>query len=192
MDLDLNHPPPSEGPSTYQLPVAMIDLDSFDDDVLESSPRSFAQAKTNSRRTRGRTIVDVDLGSMKDAKTILIVAALVLLHLVRTIKDILPSFLLLCVTKGAVVGVSGDYCTANCKRVTKGKDARKSPEPPKDPVFNCPICMEPLIEPMSTKCGHIFCKNCIRSAISAQAKCPTCRKKITVRELIRVFLPSTS
>ncbi|CAL0329323.1 unnamed protein product [Lupinus luteus] len=53
------------------------------------------------------------------------------------------------------------------------------PEPPKEPVFNCPICMGPLVEEVSTKCGHIFCKACIKAAISAQNKCPTCRKKIT-------------
>ncbi|WVZ02291.1 hypothetical protein V8G54_023097 [Vigna mungo] len=70
--------------------------------------------------------------------------------------------------------------------------AKVLPEPRIEPVFNCPICMGPLAEEMSTRCGHIFCKNCIKAAISAQGKCPTCRKKITVKELIRVFLPSTS
>lgn len=67
---------------------------------------------------------------------------------------------------------------------------RKAPEPPRDPVFNCPICMGPLVEEMSARCGHIFCKNCIKAAISAQRKCPTGRKKVTVKELIRVFLPT--
>ncbi|KAK1578324.1 hypothetical protein Q3G72_029359 [Acer saccharum] len=65
------------------------------------------------------------------------------------------------------------------------------PPPPKEPTFTCPICMGPLVEEMSTKCGHIFCKTCINSAIAAQSKCPTCRKKVTVNELIRVFLPAT-
>lgn len=66
------------------------------------------------------------------------------------------------------------------------------PPPPKEPTFSCPICMGPLVEEMSTRCGHIFCKACIKTAISTQAKCPTCRKHVTVKELIRVFLPSTS
>ncbi|KAK4267602.1 hypothetical protein QN277_024358 [Acacia crassicarpa] len=74
----------------------------------------------------------------------------------------------------------------------KKKNLRKSPEPPEEPVFNCPICMEPLVEEMSTRCGHIFCKRCIKAAINAQGKCPTCRKKVNVKELIRVFLPSAS
>ncbi|KAJ0245494.1 hypothetical protein HA466_0179590 [Hirschfeldia incana] len=65
------------------------------------------------------------------------------------------------------------------------------PPPPEEPKFSCPICMCPFTEEMSTRCGHIFCRGCIRMAISKQGKCPTCRKKVTVRELIRVFLPTT-
>ncbi|KAG2280650.1 hypothetical protein Bca52824_051870 [Brassica carinata] len=52
----------------------------------------------------------------------------------------------------------------------------------------------PFTEEMPTKCGHIFWKGCIKMAISRQNKCPTqgptCRKKVTAKELIRVFLPS--
>ncbi|KAJ0253040.1 putative RING zinc finger [Hirschfeldia incana] len=65
------------------------------------------------------------------------------------------------------------------------------PPLPEEPKFSCPICMCPFTEEMSTKCGHIFCKGCIKMAISRQNKCPTCRKKVTAKELIRVFLPST-
>jgi len=65
-------------------------------------------------------------------------------------------------------------------------------EPRIEPVFNCPICMGPLAEEISTRCGHIFCKNSIKAAIYAHGKYPTCKKKITVKELIRVFLPSAS
>jgi len=66
-------------------------------------------------------------------------------------------------------------------------------EHPKKPLISCPICMGPFVEEMTTKCGHIFCKTCIKDAIKAQAKCPTCRKKITsVRQLIRVYLPTTN
>nr|VDC77891.1 unnamed protein product [Brassica rapa] len=76
------------------------------------------------------------------------------------------------------------------------KDSRKSNKsvvaaPVEEPKFNCPICMCPLTEEMSTKCGHIFCKSCIKEAISRQAKCPTCRKDVTAEDLIRVFLPTT-
>ncbi|MBA0560445.1 hypothetical protein Golob_017341, partial [Gossypium lobatum] len=72
------------------------------------------------------------------------------------------------------------------------EEITKPQPPPKEPTFNCPICMGPLTEEMSTRCGHIFCKACIKAAIATQAKCPTCRKRVTVKELIRVFLPSAS
>ncbi|KAJ4886049.1 RING/U-box superfamily protein [Raphanus sativus] len=74
-------------------------------------------------------------------------------------------------------------------------DSRKSNKavvaPVEEPKFNCPICLGPFTEEMSTKCGHIFCKSCIKDAISRQANCPTCRKKVTAKGLIRVFLPTT-
>lgn len=67
----------------------------------------------------------------------------------------------------------------------------KTVAPVEEPKFNCPICLCPFTEEVSTKCGHIFCKECIKNAISLQAKCPTCRKKVTAKDLIRVFLPTT-
>lgn len=66
------------------------------------------------------------------------------------------------------------------------------PPPPKEPTFTCPVCMGPLVEEMSTRCGHIFCKKCIRAAIAAQSKCPTCRRKISMKNTIRVYLPTTN
>ena len=66
------------------------------------------------------------------------------------------------------------------------------PSPLKEPTFNCPVCMGQLAEEMSTKCGHIFCKSCIKASIAAQGKCPTCRRKITMKDTHRVYLPATN
>lgn len=59
----------------------------------------------------------------------------------------------------------------------------------------CPICWddEQTIKRrkrklMSTTCGHVFCDQCIRSAVQLQSKCPTCRKKLTLRQLHPIFL----
>lgn len=65
------------------------------------------------------------------------------------------------------------------------------PPPPKEPIFKCPICMGPFVEEMSTKCGHVFCKACIKAAIGAQGKCPTCRRKVTIKDTIRIYLPAS-
>ncbi|KAJ3708589.1 hypothetical protein LUZ61_012294 [Rhynchospora tenuis] len=63
--------------------------------------------------------------------------------------------------------------------------------PPKEPTFTCPVCMNALVEPSSTICGHIFCKECIKASIQAQKKCPTCRKNLKMANFHRVYLPTT-
>ncbi|KAL6506540.1 hypothetical protein OROGR_024721 [Orobanche gracilis] len=66
------------------------------------------------------------------------------------------------------------------------------PPPPKEPTFSCPVCMGALVEETSTKCGHIFCKACIKAAIAAQSRCPTCRKRTTAKDIFRIYLPTTT
>ncbi|TKY67708.1 E3 ubiquitin-protein ligase RNF4 [Spatholobus suberectus] len=193
LDLDLNRVPagenreqegPSNQPGPQEVQVErqpqvtqpqppMIDVEAIDDDVVECTPRAFAEAKNNSRRNRGRTIVDVDLEDQTRVTN----------NNHNKRRRELPT---------QTIINSDKYINLEGSGSSMGGNVKKPPEPPKDPVFNCPICMGPLVEEMSTRCGHIFCKNCIKAAISAQGKCPTCRKKITVKELIRVFLPSTS
>lgn len=74
------------------------------------------------------------------------------------------------------------------------------PTPPqKEPTFTCPLCMDPLTNPCSTFCGHIFCQSCIEASIAAASvkkragkQCPTCRAKLPVRKSFhRVYLPCT-
>ncbi|XVE78117.1 hypothetical protein DITRI_Ditri13aG0118100 [Diplodiscus trichospermus] len=156
----------------------MIDVEAIDDDVIESSPRAFAVARNNSRR-RGRTVVvDVDSG-----------------HLARSNNNNQNKRRRFCPNR-TVINCDQYINLINLESATHTAVAPKEvimPQPPpKEPTFNCPICMGPFTEEMSTKCGHIFCKVCIKAAISAQGKCPTCRKKVTGRELIRIYLPSAS
>ncbi|XP_047157107.1 E3 ubiquitin-protein ligase RNF4-like isoform X1 [Vigna umbellata] len=186
LDLDLNLVPASdnrehEGPSTQSGPLGviveqqppasqptMIDVEDIDDDVVECTPGAFAEAKNKSRRIRGRTIVDVELEDQTRRN--------------KRRRELRNQTIINC----------EKYINLEGSSSSMSDSAKVLPEPRIEPVFNCPICMGPLAEEMSTRCGHIFCKNCIKAAISAQGKCPTCRKKITVKELIRVFLPSTS
>ncbi|KAI5002885.1 hypothetical protein ZWY2020_027535 [Hordeum vulgare] len=60
---------------------------------------------------------------------------------------------------------------------------------PKEPKFSCPVCMNELVDASSTICSHIFCQKCIEASIKAQKKCPTCRRKLTMRSFHRVYLP---
>lgn len=45
---------------------------------------------------------------------------------------------------------------------------------------SCPICLESAIsrEPVSTRCGHIFCKACISLALRNVKKCPMCKQSL--------------
>lgn len=197
--LDLNVPPPTEnreqegtsahawsqgGPSAQQrgsMPPP-IDLEAIDDDVTISSPRAFEQAKNNSSRTRGGTVVfDVDSGQSSRVSP----NNRVKRRRVHSNQTIMNCHLYINL-EGSSSAVS-----ENVRSVTMPPPA-PPPPPPKEPTFSCPVCMGPLVEEMSTKCGHIFCKACIKASIAAQSKCPTCRRKITMKDTIRVYLPTAS
>ncbi|SPP82852.1 E3 ubiquitin-protein ligase RNF4 isoform X2 [Drosophila guanche] len=57
-------------------------------------------------------------------------------------------------------------------------------------VYKCPVCLECVRhrEPVSTKCGHVFCRPCIETAIRTTHKCPMCNKKLTIRQTTRIYL----
>ncbi|XP_010552044.1 PREDICTED: LON peptidase N-terminal domain and RING finger protein 3-like [Tarenaya hassleriana] len=155
-------------------PPPPIDVDAIDDDdVVESSASAFAEAINKSTGTglhRRPLMVDVDSG--------------------RTSR--MPANISIKRRR-----VPPNQPVIDCDHVVlltvPGREPVSKPPPPQEePKFTCPICMCPFTQETSTKCGHIFCKECIKMAISSQGKCPTCRKKVTARDLIRVFLPATT
>lgn len=40
---------------------------------------------------------------------------------------------------------------------------------------DCPICLEPLHNPVITACAHVFGKECVERVIETQHRCPMCR-----------------
>ncbi|KAL1822824.1 hypothetical protein ACET3Z_009602 [Daucus carota] len=42
--------------------------------------------------------------------------------------------------------------------------------PQKKLEFTCPVCLGPIVQEMSTKCGHVFCKDCITQSTATQVK----------------------
>ncbi len=44
--------------------------------------------------------------------------------------------------------------------------------------FNCIICFNFIIEPVSLPCNHYFCFECIEEVIFHKQKCPMCRKDL--------------
>ncbi|CAI2380452.1 unnamed protein product [Moneuplotes crassus] len=43
--------------------------------------------------------------------------------------------------------------------------------------YECSVCLNVLVLPVATKCGHVFCKYCIHGYLETSAKkqCPMCR-----------------
>ena len=43
------------------------------------------------------------------------------------------------------------------------------------PLDQCPICLSEYKHPQTTKCGHIFCRECIEQSLKYSSFCPTCK-----------------
>ncbi|XP_041846136.1 LON peptidase N-terminal domain and RING finger protein 1 [Melanotaenia boesemani] len=41
--------------------------------------------------------------------------------------------------------------------------------------FECPLCIRLFFEPITTPCGHTFCKNCIERSLDHNLRCPLCK-----------------
>uniref|UniRef100_A0A8C7GY93 E3 ubiquitin-protein ligase RNF4 n=1 Tax=Oncorhynchus kisutch TaxID=8019 RepID=A0A8C7GY93_ONCKI len=62
-------------------------------------------------------------------------------------------------------------------------------------TVSCPVCMDSYAEiiesgrlVVSTKCGHLFCSQCLRDSLSRSHTCPTCRKKLTHRQYHPIYI----
>jgi DNA repair protein RAD5 len=54
---------------------------------------------------------------------------------------------------------------------------------------NCSICMDDIISPTLTNCGHIYCNECIKLCLSTKKMCPLCKKEISYKDLILINTP---
>jgi SNF2 family DNA or RNA helicase len=57
-----------------------------------------------------------------------------------------------------------------------------------DEEQECPICMEPMSDPIITQCAHIFCRECVNKmfASSLLPHCPTCRVEMPKKSIMSV------
>lgn len=62
-----------------------------------------------------------------------------------------------------------------------------------DDNLNCPICQQPFLQPMTTICGHTFCKLCISECLSLSSSdqntgyCPLDRTPIDASKIQELF-----
>ncbi|KAL5542680.1 hypothetical protein UlMin_010390 [Ulmus minor] len=186
LDLDLNNPPPGENMALSISPEVQGQGDggdqghaTYNDDVEIISPRKFAEAKNNAQRRRGGierpAEVLADWLRLNNAKQ-------------RTQNDQTTFSLELCLNFED--NSNSQDMAFNIPMPPTLPQSR--PAVPETPTFTCGICIDKLVEETSTKCGHIFCKNCIEVAIAKLRKCPTCRRKLRKQDTIRVYLPTAS
>nr|XP_046262047.1 RING finger protein 4 [Scatophagus argus]XP_046262048.1 RING finger protein 4 [Scatophagus argus]XP_046262049.1 RING finger protein 4 [Scatophagus argus]XP_046262050.1 RING finger protein 4 [Scatophagus argus]XP_046262051.1 RING finger protein 4 [Scatophagus argus] len=62
-------------------------------------------------------------------------------------------------------------------------------------TISCPICLDSYSEitesgrlVVSTKCGHVFCSQCLRDTLTSSHTCPTCRKRLTHRQYHPLYI----
>ncbi|XP_061581792.1 LON peptidase N-terminal domain and RING finger protein 1 [Cololabis saira] len=44
--------------------------------------------------------------------------------------------------------------------------------------LECPLCIRLFFEPVTTPCGHTFCKNCIERSLDHNLRCPLCKQPL--------------
>jgi hypothetical protein len=63
--------------------------------------------------------------------------------------------------------------------------------------YDCPICLHPIRDMMSTPCGHAFCRDCLagharvgrnKESVHRKHDCPTCRQRFTLAQVRRVYV----
>ncbi|KAK0665268.1 putative postreplication repair E3 ubiquitin-protein ligase rad-18 [Cercophora samala] len=54
---------------------------------------------------------------------------------------------------------------------------------PVEEAFRCHVCKDFFVTPMITSCNHTFCSVCIRRCLTADSKCPLCRKNDDMSKL---------
>ena len=56
-------------------------------------------------------------------------------------------------------------------------------------LLECPICLQLLGEPVTTPCGHTFCRFCLVFALrKTKKKCPACRRGLLLSIIVSLNL----
>ncbi|OGM40754.1 putative ATP-dependent protease (CrgA) [Aspergillus bombycis] len=58
----------------------------------------------------------------------------------------------------------------------------------KDAVRNeldCQVCYSLILDPLTTSCGHTFCRGCVAMALDHSDLCPACRRKLNMASTVK-------
>lgn len=86
-------------------------------------------------------------------------------------------------------GVAGTCQSGTCQGEAERESV--SSEESKGAGFECKICLDRIVEPVVTKCGHLFCWPCIYQWLGddRHKECPCCKAiNITVANLIPLYI----
>ncbi|KAL2872472.1 putative ATP-dependent protease (CrgA) [Aspergillus lucknowensis] len=51
--------------------------------------------------------------------------------------------------------------------------------------LDCQVCYSLILDPLTTPCGHTFCRDCVAMALNHSNLCPICRRKLNMSSSIR-------
>ncbi|XP_040002024.1 LON peptidase N-terminal domain and ring finger 1, like [Xiphias gladius] len=77
-------------------------------------------------------------------------------------------------------------------RSAKAKTCRSVPEDLLDSNdLECSLCMRLFYEPVTTPCGHTFCKNCLERCLDHTPQCPLCKESLKEYLACRKYMVTT-
>jgi len=53
--------------------------------------------------------------------------------------------------------------------------------------FECALCYRLFYRPVTTVCGHTYCKECILTSLNYSTNCPICRRKLSTKQNSKEF-----
>ncbi|KAL3467037.1 ATP-dependent protease [Aspergillus heterothallicus] len=51
--------------------------------------------------------------------------------------------------------------------------------------LDCQVCYALILDPLTTPCGHTFCRSCVAMALGHSNLCPICRRKLNITTSVR-------
>ena len=51
---------------------------------------------------------------------------------------------------------------------------------------NCAICLDSIVQPALTSCGHLFCYNCLKMCLDNKKLCPLCKTNLEGKDIMVV------